>query len=80
MFLQRARDDDMNDDPLLDDFKILRRRVFQWQGELLRTRMNSSSVYSLHPVIRLQDVGNTYSHLPVLHHGRQSNEKATGCT
>ena len=33
-FLQRARDDDMNDDPLLDDFKILRRRVFQWQGKL----------------------------------------------
>lgn len=30
--LQRAQDDDMNDDPLLDDFKILRRRAFQWQG------------------------------------------------
>ena len=28
----RAQDDDMNDDPLLDDFKILRRRIFQWQG------------------------------------------------
>ncbi len=31
--MQRAQDDDMNDDPLLDDFKILRRRLFQWQGE-----------------------------------------------
>ena len=31
--MQRAQDDDMNDDPLLDDFKILKRRLFQWQGE-----------------------------------------------
>ncbi len=27
------QDDDLSDDPLLDDFKLLRRRVFQWQGQ-----------------------------------------------
>ena len=33
---QRVQDDDLSDDPLLDDFKLLRRRVFQWQGQAPR--------------------------------------------
>ena len=37
--------------------------------------MTTSSAYSLHPAICLQDVGNICSHLPVLCRGRQSNEK-----
>jgi hypothetical protein len=31
-FFQMSQDDEVGDDPLLDDFKLLRRRVFQWQG------------------------------------------------
>ena len=31
--MQRAQDDDMNDDPLIDEFTTLRRRLFHWQGE-----------------------------------------------
>ena len=30
---QREQDDDINDDPLLDEFRLLRRRLFHWQGE-----------------------------------------------
>ena len=29
---QRAQDEDPSDDPLLEEFKLLRRRVFQWRG------------------------------------------------
>ncbi|EIE18029.1 Sec7-domain-containing protein, partial [Coccomyxa subellipsoidea C-169] len=29
----RHQDDELSDDPLLDDFKLLRRRIFQWNGE-----------------------------------------------
>ena len=70
IFLQRARDDDMNDDPLLDDFKVLRRRVFQWQGEpgtLYGSKLHLLRAYT----------GNTGSHLPSLRHGRHSYGKAT---
>ena len=34
---QRVQDDDLSDDPLLDDFKLLRRRVFQWHGQCFVT-------------------------------------------
>ena len=30
--MQRAQDEDPSDDPLLEEFKLLRRRVFQWRG------------------------------------------------
>lgn len=31
--MQRLQDDDLSDEPLLDEFKVLRRRIFQWNGE-----------------------------------------------
>lgn len=30
--MQRLQDDELSDDPFLDDFKLLRRRVFTWKG------------------------------------------------
>lgn len=32
--LQRLQDDEMGDDPLLDELKLLRRRIFHWHGEI----------------------------------------------
>ena len=34
---QRLQDDEMGDDPLLEDFKILRRRIFHWHGRVILT-------------------------------------------
>ena len=33
---QRLQDDEAGDDPLLDDFKGLRRRIFHWHGQAPR--------------------------------------------
>jgi hypothetical protein len=29
--LQRVQDDELSEDPFMDEFKVLRRRVFQWR-------------------------------------------------
>ena len=34
ILLQRMQDDEMGDEPLLEDFKVLRRRIFHWHGGL----------------------------------------------
>lgn len=31
-YLQRLQDDEVGDDPLLDELKVLRRRIFHWHG------------------------------------------------
>jgi len=53
--MQRAQDDDMNDPPLLDDFKILKRRLFQWQGEQQTSKVNRHEAQGCHSASELPD-------------------------
>ena len=50
MHTQRLQDDEMGDDPLLDDFKVLRRRIFHWHGEELKLPMLHTPFSSLSPL------------------------------
>ncbi len=42
--MQRLQDDELSDEPLLEEFKVLRRRIFQWNGECILQNLAYSCV------------------------------------